>query len=366
MASPVELQVRLIEQRAQLPLSSQQWNLLVARSETNTVFQTFEWFDAWWRTFGDAHRLFFLAVYRGDVIAGFAAFMLVQVAPAMQRLEFVGTGNADYQDIIAAPQDKAEVIAAICGFLRKEAGRWHRAWLCNIPSHSSTRRLLSEATRNAGLFVIDETQMPCAAMQIAGCETAVSQLLGKYSLRRPLNWFSKRGTVRFRHVAALDEIEALLSTFFEQHVHRWQAVGNESLFTDVRQRSFYTALVRSMHSPGWLQFSVLELDGQPIAFHLGFDYAQRITWYKPTFGTEYAEHSPGLLLIRHLIEDALLRGRAEIDFTVGDEAFKERFANVHRSNLYLGMYHSRVSWFAAETLRRMRRLLRRLHPRTRR
>lgn len=360
MTAKVELRVRLIEQRAQLPLSAEQWNGLVADSETNTLFQTFEWFDAWWQTFGEAHQLFFLAVYRGDTIVGFAAFMLVRVGPGMRRLEFVGTGNADYQDIIAAPADKAEVVGAICAFLRKSAGRWHRAWLCNIPSQSSTRQLLEHAARNAALFLTDETRVPCPAMQIAGRETAVKELLGKYSLRRPLNWFSKRGTVRFRHLCALEQIEAAMPSFFDQHVRRWQAVGKGSLFTDARQRSFYTALARAVHPRGWLQFSVVDLDDQPIAFHFGFAYAQRVTWYKPSFEARYAEHSPGLLLIRHLVEDALLRGRTEIDFTVGDEPFKDRFADVQRSNLYLGLYHSRLSWIAALTLRRARRLLRRL------
>src|ERR1700754_4495691 len=56
--APIDIQ--LIEQREQIPLTAKEWNDLVAHNETNSIFQTYEWFDAWWQTFGGAHELFFL------------------------------------------------------------------------------------------------------------------------------------------------------------------------------------------------------------------------------------------------------------------------------------------------------------------
>ena len=67
------------------------------------------------------------------------------------------------------------------------------------------------------------------------------------------------------------------------------------------------------------RFEQLLFNGRHIAFHFGFDYFGCVTWYKPTFEVEYAEHSPGLLLTRHLIDDGLRRSRRELDFTGGDE-----------------------------------------------
>ena len=71
VGSGTAIAVELIEDRSQIPLSAAEWNELVARNETNSIFQTYQWFDAWWRTFGDAHQLFFLLLRQEGRIVGF-------------------------------------------------------------------------------------------------------------------------------------------------------------------------------------------------------------------------------------------------------------------------------------------------------
>ena len=70
----------------------------------------------------------------------------------------------------------------------------------------------------------------------------------------------------------------------------------------------------------------------------------------------FAGHSPGLLLTHALIEDCLRRARRELDFTVGDESFKGRFANRERANLNLGVYHNGITYLLALATRRARRI----------
>jgi CelD/BcsL family acetyltransferase involved in cellulose biosynthesis len=347
--------VELIEQRSQIPLTADEWNALVARNETNSVFQTCEWFEAWWHTFGDSHQLFFLLLRREGRIIGFGALMLRRMTFGLRRLEFVGTGNADYQDFVV-PEDKQAALHAICEFLRARSSRWSSAWLTNVPSQSSTVFYLHEAGRRYGLQLVEEGRVRCPALQLSD-RKAAEKLLKKYSLKRPLNWFSSRGEVKFRNVGSLNEIQDWLPQFFEQHAGRWHATGRPSLFDTARQRTFYLALAAGLHSAGWLMFSVLEFNGQPIAFHFGFDYCGSLIWYKPSFDVRYAEHSPGLLLTRKIIEDGLERSKRELDFTIGEEAFKDRFANISRFNITLSIYHSAASALRARGWRWMRRTL---------
>jgi CelD/BcsL family acetyltransferase involved in cellulose biosynthesis len=352
LGSAVAIAVELIEQRSQIPLTAAEWNALVANNETNSIFQTYQWFDAWWRTFGDAHELFFLLLRQEGRIVGFGAMMLRRMAFGGRRLEFVGTGNADYQDFVV-PQDKQAALHAICEFLRAHSSRWRSAWLSNVPSQSSTNFYLREAGRRYGLHLLEEGRVRCPALQLSDRESA-AKLLKKYSLKRPLNWFSSRGEVRFRNVTSLDEIKDWLPVFFEQHADRWHAAGRASLFDTDRQRAFYLALAARLHAAGWLLFSVVEFNGQPIAFHFGFDYSGSLIWYKPSFEVRYAEHSPGLLLIRKIIEDGLERSKRELDFTIGEEAFKDRFANISRFNVTLSVYHSAHSALRARGWRWLR------------
>jgi CelD/BcsL family acetyltransferase involved in cellulose biosynthesis len=98
-------------------------------------------------------------------------------------------------------------------------------------------------------------------------------------------------------------------------------------------------------------------DGAPLAFHFGFDYAGSVIWYKPSFEIRHAARSPGLLLIRNMIQDALERKRHELDFTIGDEQFKDRFANAERVNLNVAIYHNRLLCAVAAIYRRVRRVI---------
>jgi CelD/BcsL family acetyltransferase involved in cellulose biosynthesis len=340
-----------------LPLSPGQWNELVGRNETNSIFQTFEWFDSWWRTFGGEGRLFFLAVRRRQEIIGFATLML-RKRLGLRQLELVGTGSADYQDFVL-PIDKASAMGAIGRFLRANRRRWDRLHLVNIPDTSSTLGLLLASADDNQLALIEEARVRCPTLIVADDEAAVKKLISKYSMRRPHNWFSRHGSVRFRHVTALEEILAMLPKFFDQHVRRWRAAGKPSLFECAEQRTFYTTLAGALYPSGSLLFSVVEFNDEPIAFHYGFDYSKSVTWYKPSFEIALSKRSPGLLLTQQLIEDTLNRCRRELDFTIGDEPFKSRFANHARLNSHVSVYPNTFVGSIVRALFSARRSLRR-------
>ncbi len=343
------MRVELVTQRSEIPLDAQGWNALVAANETNTIFQTYEWFDSWWRSFGARRRLHLLVVREADAVVGFAAFVTRRTRFGLRQLEFVGTGSADYQDFVL-PVDKPRALRAICAFLVSERRAWQRLELTNIPGSSTTLDLFTKFAQECGLFLVCEARVSCPTLLLRDDRERARRILGKYSMRRPLNWFSKRGEVKFRHVRSLDEIRGHLPAFFDQHRRRWQRAGGASLFDGAAQRNFYAALAESLHSTGWLQFSIVEFNGAPLAFHFGFDYAGCVTWYKPTFEVKYAEHSPGIVLLHALIDDAMRRERNELDFTIGEESFKERFATRQRHNVDLGVYHRRFIHLAATGL----------------
>jgi CelD/BcsL family acetyltransferase involved in cellulose biosynthesis len=354
----VTLEVTLVEDVAAIPLSGSEWNALVAANETNTIFQTFEWFGAWWRSFSAGNSLFFLVVRGDGRIIGFAPLMIRRRFAGLKQLQFVGSGNADYQDFVL-PVDKPRALRAICEYLHVHARNWDRIFLSNVPQHSSTVRGLIQCARSPDLRFVEEARTACPTLLLG---ESTRQLLRKYSIRRPHNWFARHGELGFRHISDRTELEAVLPSYFDQHVRRWRFKGVKSLFEDARQRWFYQQLVASLASTGWLLFSVAEFDGVPIAYHFGFDYAGRVIWYKPSFEVRFANRSPGLLLIGLLIEDALKRERREVDFTIGDEQFKSRFANVERANVNLSLYRpgfAYVAGTAARGLRRVGRAIRR-------
>jgi hypothetical protein len=120
--------------------------------------------------------------------------------------------------------------------------------------------------------------------------------------------------------------------FFEQHIVRWSVTGTPSLFTEPANQAFYRELLAAMTGTDWIVFTVIESDGSPLAFHFGFCYGERLVWYKPSFDILLHRHSPGEVLLSELLEYAAANRFSELDFTVGDERFKTRFANQIRYN----------------------------------
>ena len=320
-------------------LSETVWNRLVEASETNTVFQTYEWTRSWLKVNRDQCQPRLCVVCDEGQVVGIAPFVLKRHPFGRHVIQFVGDGRADYCDVIAGG-DNSDVLHTALSAVLALPDRWDVVELNNIPSESSTVGVIQEFCRQHGYRCLVADQYVCRALVIRGHEAEAAQVLNKPSLRRRHNYFSRRGELTCRRVTGVDVL-AYLDQFFSQHVERWSTGNPPSLFHDERNREFYRELAVSMANTPWLVLSVVELDGHPIAIHYGFDYNDAIVWYKPSFDITYAKHSPGLVLLRYLIAQAVEGHRRELDFTIGDELFKRRFTNVRRKTVSIRFYRQR-------------------------
>jgi hypothetical protein len=112
-------------------------------------------------------------------------------------------------------------------------------------------------------------------------------------------------------------------------------IGRASHFLQPRTRNFYQALVDELDPSRQLRFGVLELAGQPIAYHFGFELDRKLVWYQSAFDVGYWEYSPGEVLLGELLRYARERGLREFDFTIGREAYKSRYANQYTENFFV-------------------------------
>jgi len=347
------MHIELINDPANIPFTPSEWNNLVAYNETNTIFQTFEWFDSWWRIFGTEHELFFLTVHNNSQIIGFAPLMIANCHKGEKKLAFVGDTNSDYLDFIL-PTEKKTALNAICDFLYENSNFWDTISLLNVPEHSSTHAILKMGCKQANLYYLINDTIACPALVIKGQERNTQHIIDKYRTRRPFNYFSRQGELRFHNITEKDELTTYLPLFFDQHIERWGITDTVSLFTNKQNQEFYRRLACKLLQTGKLLFTVVELDGIPLSFHYGFDYDSKILWYKPSFNIKYANHSPGVLLIHYLLQYALNNGKTEIDFTIGNEPFKARFTNLTRINTNIMIFKTSSTFWFKKTLRRLR------------
>lgn len=337
------MQIRLHDDFNRLPLDRTDWNALVQRGSVNTIFQTHQWANAWWKTFGDDHRLVYLVAEDDGETRGFVPLMEV---PKCGELHLLSDVNSDYCDIVA-DRNRYAVLDGVLHFLIQEHPGWDSLVLRNIPERSSTLAALLTLCGKHGLH-------PRLSARIAAPHIDFRQgsrpFKLTYNMRRHSNRLERLGVVDYRVAQERAELPAMLDELYKQHIGRYREKGERSLFENTACRRFYATLADDLLDTGWLHFSQLRLDGRPLATHFGFVYNKVLTWYKPAFDVAYSRYSPGTVLIRRLIDYAGAHDLDTLDFTIGNEPFKERFRNAIAYNRTLTIFRNRSSayWHVAK------------------
>ena len=339
------------------------WNSLLGRSPGCSVFQSLPWHLCWWKAFGHPHELFVVLGYAGSRLVGIAPMMITRekgpVGQLRRHLHFIGSTNnaSDYCDFITDP-DVPGALEALLEEICAGPEAFHRIDLSHFPGRSPNQARTLEYFRSRDIRTTVEFQAD-APVRILGDGEADLQTANKSSLKRHASFFRKAGDLRFHQCASEAEILGFLDAFFEQHKARRALTDSPSQFLDPAQQAFYRELVRELFPHGWLRFDVILFNGAPLAFHFGFEYRRRFIWYKPTFDARFASRSPGEVLIKFLLEDAIGKQLEEFDFTIGSEAFKYRFANEIRHINRVVAFHSPADYWNYRAIHMLKNRLKR-------
>ena len=307
-------------------LPAGEWNALLASGPSDVVFLRHEWQRAWWETFGRG-ELLVLAAVRDDRIVCVAPLF---VDGGMAYL--VGSGGSDYLDVVGpgGPDELRALIGAAFAHVPGLLG----VCLYHLPGDSPT----PAALRAAGLNVVDEGQLAAPAIDLLADACRERRAAEKRSLVRHERALRRDGELVVHHLTRAEDVRPRLEAFFAEHRLRWRDTEFPSLFEDERQCDFYRRLTAAGDAGGWLRFTVVELDGRPVAHHFGASHAGRFLWYKPSFAIAEARRSPGEVLLRSLLLAAAEEGASCFDFGLGEEAFKARFATHVAQVRTVGIY----------------------------
>jgi CelD/BcsL family acetyltransferase involved in cellulose biosynthesis/RimJ/RimL family protein N-acetyltransferase len=350
---PAGMRVRRVKDFAEI--GTERWTALCAKSRTNTIFQTYEWHVSWWEAYGAGEELYLIAVEeRSELVA--IAPMMVHRDRARKVLLFIGDYRSDYLDFIY-DSARPDAVDAIVEYLGEHDADWHRIDLSEVPEDSPTGGRLGGAVAGKGLRYVILRTRACPRLVIKGNESEVMKTIDKKKLRYFRRYFQKRPDYKVSHLAGCEEIGKRMDGFFRQHVERWAGTPTPSIFLEDSSRVFYRRLLSAMCGKGWVTFTVIESEGEPIAYHFGFIYNNVFVVYKPTYNPLLAKHSPGLVLLREMLAFAVDKGYKEFDFTVGDEPYKRRFASDVRYNVSYSILQSERDFVAFRLRTALKRAL---------
>lgn len=156
----------------------------------------------------------------------------------------------------------------------------------------------------------------------------LARLAGKdrHELRRKMRKLERElpGSAVRSHVAP-DGWDLALGNFLT--LHRLSKVGKARFMNDGMERFFRDA-TRALAAAGWARLWFLEWEGKAVASFLCLEYAGTVGLYNSGFDPAHSRLAPGIVLLAHVIGDAITRGIPTFDFLRGEEPYKLGFGPV--------------------------------------
>jgi CelD/BcsL family acetyltransferase involved in cellulose biosynthesis len=313
-----------------------EWNDLLNRSVSNTLFLTWEWQSTWWEHLG-AGELRIITVREEDgTLIGIVPLFEETWKDGTPALSLIGCVDvSDYLDVIAGRGHAERVYAALLDTITQAdfphwGGGLH---LCTLPESSPTNARLKALAEARGLAVEWTLHDVSPVIDLPATWDAYLEMLDKkqrHEVRRKLRRV-EAADHRWYTVDATMPIDQAIADFIDLHK---KSRPDKHVFMDRRMEQFFVDITRRLQPRGWLQLNFLEIAGVRAASLLNFVYQNDVLVYNSGYDPEkYGSYSPGIVLFAFSIQDAITARRRRYDFLRGNEEYKYRFG-AHDTNVY--------------------------------
>jgi CelD/BcsL family acetyltransferase involved in cellulose biosynthesis len=314
-----------------------EWNALLEKTATHVPFMRYEYLNLWWETRGGGEwpdaELALVTAKRDGQLIGAAPLFYTPDWQGRPALLLVGSIEiSDYLDLLVQPIDLAEFLKVLLPFLKEaDLPNWDALDFYNILSDSPSIPAIAAAVEELGWTCRSEKLQHSPYIPLPGDWDAYLANVDKkqrHEIRRKLRRAENSLVpVEWHIVETADRLDEHINDFMA--LMRMDA-DKASFLTPameehMRKTAHFAAAVDS------LNLAFLEIDGKKAAGYLSFDFLNRLWVYNSGINwKDYAEYSPGWVLLAYLLQWANEQGYEAFDFMRGDEEYKYRFGAVDR------------------------------------
>ena len=350
-----ELTVRVFRTWEDMLSLSVTWNEFLAKSSAATICLTFEWLESWWMAYKESRELFVVSICGLDgTLVGIAPFYRTNhpnhtgTRFPIRMLRFLGTGTdgtSTSLDFIIRKGYETTGVRRLLRWLAESRSEWDILDLHLMPAESPTIAVLMEQLKHCG-WPHSQKEEPHLIVPLPDqYETYLSSLSKKmrselpYEHRRLLRKFK----VDVRKIQAEAELPQAIETLFRLNTSRWQARGQRGSFHNEEKRILCREIAKRFLARGWLDFWLLELNGDPAAIEYGFRYKDTYYPLWVALNTEYKTYEAGSVLRSLIIQALINEGIHFYELMNGIEPYKMRWGAEQRSykNLLCWLPYSR-------------------------
>lgn len=309
------------------------WTDLFAKTNC-ALFLSWEWISAWHEKLAPKRSIYLLKAYRNAELVGILPLGLQTkkvLGMRFSQLGFLGEeiGGADYLDLIASEENKAEIWREIFEFLRKEKD-YDSINLETVAQNSATVSILESLCESNSEFTL-KTKLSSVCPQIElenGWEQILLESKRKDNFKRRLKKLEKMKGFEFRSVINKNEISEAFERFVFLHEKRWENNGGSEATGLPQLMKFHRLAVKELAEKQLVRFDEIWVEGACRASVYGLDDGKTFNYYNAGYDLDFAKHSVGLVLIGLSIKSAVERGNRLYDFLRGEENYKFDWSNL--------------------------------------
>lgn len=291
-----------------------EWDALAERS--GNVFLTKDFVECWWQAFDAPGDPLILADHHASPKV---ILPLYVTRGPLRVVRQIGHGLADELGPACAPELHTQAALLLEEALR-DGRRWDVLLLHDVPSaHQWSRRLDGRVLWRSPSPVIDLADGDWEAF-LAGRSHNFRQQVR----RRERRVRDAGGVVR---ESTMETLEGDLDTLFRLHRLRW---GDAASFATGPRAAMVRSYARVALPSGAVRLSILELDGLPVAAHLGLRHGLVYSFWQSGRNPAFENLSVGTVLLLDAVRTALTRGAHEFRLLRGGEEYKWRLATADR------------------------------------
>ena len=117
-----------------------------------------------------------------------------------------------------------------------------------------------------------------------------------------------------------------IDRLIELHLKRWTDRSDSHAFSSKAYVGFHREVMHACLEKGWLRLFCIEAEGQIMAMLYCYRYRDRMFYFQGGFDPDMSKLRPGLVLMGHAIEQAILEGARVYDMLRGEYEFKTQWA----------------------------------------
>jgi CelD/BcsL family acetyltransferase involved in cellulose biosynthesis len=330
------MQIEIITDRAGFEALREPWAQLQERVTATSVFMTWEWQFLWWKHYGDGQALRLVVVRHAGVVTGILPLYLqnrrvLRLVP-VKILRNVGTGGdtaPDYLDPLIDPAHAEEIANLLAQQVLGSTLAYDQLKLADFDPASPFAKALraqlgpKDAARRESVSA-RISFIPLPASWDAYLETLHRDR--RNVVRRFRRKLEALPAARFFTWQDPKTLDSAIDRLIELHLMRWTDRSDSHAFSSQAYIGFHREVMHACLEKGWLRLFCIEAEGQIMAMLYCYRYRDRMYYFQGGFDPGMSKLRPGLVMMGHAIEQAILEGAGVYDMLRGEYDFKTQWA----------------------------------------